>query len=127
MLCKLNNLAIGSKLSSHLTPTNCEGKLTHVYLPYYELTLLTDARTKTSLYPWFRSSLLINPNYNVYQESDINEENTSRVENNDDDDFLADPISVSVSDKRFTYGASPGFLQDNVLNSTSSPRFKSHI
>lgn len=97
------------------------------YLSNYDLTLCTDPSTKTGLYLWFRSSLLINPNYNVYQESDINEENTPRVENNDDDDFLADPISVSVSDKRFTYGASPGFLQDNVLISTSSPRFKSHI
>lgn len=74
-----------------------------------------------------KSSSFINPHYNVYQESDVNEESIAKAENNDEDDFLTEPMSVSVSDKRFSYGTSPGFLQDQSFNPAASPRYKALV
>ena len=74
-----------------------------------------------------RSSSFINPHYIVYQDDDVTEENNPRADN-DEDDFLLEPRAeaTSVTEKLFTYSASPGFLQDH-LSSNSSPRLRLNI
>lgn len=74
-----------------------------------------------------RSSSCINLCYIVYQEDDINEENNPKADN-DEDDYLLEPRPepMSVTEKLFTYSASPGFLQDH-LSSTPSPRVRLNI
>ncbi|KAE8749588.1 hypothetical protein FOCC_FOCC003576 [Frankliniella occidentalis] len=74
-----------------------------------------------------RSSCVIDPTYQVYQDDDISEETTEKADNDDDDDFLPEvSISASFNDKRFTYSASPGFLHDHHT-STSSPRLRHFV
>ncbi|KAJ1530564.1 hypothetical protein ONE63_005450 [Megalurothrips usitatus] len=95
------------------------------FVPIDQTTLLLDTFFPFDPYRLLRSSSFINDHYNVYQDDDIPEENhkTDKADN-DDDDFLAEPMSTSLTDKRFTYSASPGFLHDHSVASHASPRWK---